>query len=159
MMGQNQQNSFSDFFKSLRKMILHIFNFGFFQTFFYYRYLVVKTHSAVDFLKSILYLLSFQWLIFHCNCRGFVLNTLSTRKALQRSIYFQFFLLWKWVFQQSRKFRGEIFYSLFWSTTGAIWVLLIKINSTYETQSSRQKTMANKSAWNNLCIQPFVLLF
>ena len=34
-------------------------------------------------------------------------NTVSNRKALQRRIYFQCFLLWKCVFQQSSKCRGE----------------------------------------------------
>ena len=151
MMGQNQQNSFSDFSKfEIAGIFLNIF---------YYRYLVVKTQSSIEFQKSILYLLSFQYFILHFNCHCSIPTTLSTRKTLQRSLYFQCFLLWKWVFQQSSKFRGEIFYSLFWTTMGALWVSLIKINSTYKTQTSRQKTVVNISAWNNLCIRPFLLLF
>ena len=48
---------------------------------------------------------SFQLPIFHWQFRSSTPNTLSTRKAIQRRIYFQCFLLWKCVLQQSSRFQ------------------------------------------------------
>ena len=80
-------------------------------------------------------------------------------KKLQRRIYFQCFLLWKWFYKNLVSLEVTNFYSLFWINIAALWVSLIKINSTYKTQSSRQKIVVNINAWNNLCIEPFLLLF
>ena len=59
-----------------------------FPSIFYYHFLVVKNKFSIEFQNSILHLLSFQLLIFHCNCWGSVPNTLSIRKFIYCSVFF-----------------------------------------------------------------------
>ena len=109
---------------------------GFFQSFFYWGYLVIKTQIFNWVSKFNLPSFSFQQLIsniFHWNCQRFILSTSSTRRAFQKRVYFQYFLLCKCVFQQFSGFQITKFLQLFLGYHEVLSVSITKISNNYKT--------------------------
>ena len=90
---------------------------GIFPNIFYCFYLVLKTQSSIGFHNSIFYLFHFNN-SFHCTCRSSILNTLSTRKAVLRKIYFQCFYSGSEFSSNLAVFKLQNFYSLSWAFHG-----------------------------------------
>ena len=102
---------------------------GIFLSIFYHHYSVGKTKSSSKFRNSILYFLSFQLLIFHCNCWVLFLIHYPLEKHFQEGYIFSVCYSRCGFSSNLAGFEKQNFHSLSWVTMEVLWVSLANIKS------------------------------